>query len=228
MRELCLRDSLMDAYTPMVAIEAWWRSRWLPRTLPHVTSVLENQRRTPRAERVPQFNHCCWRPTPQAPRYPEAYALRAASFGSLMPGLRAEADPPRCTRAFLVVRYLVADRMLWRVRERRGVTVENIELHGVLPTEAVHVFLVGLAALHQVNENTPELLLRNSVVNLPTRRGEIVGVLENAFPCSEVEERLIFSLPFVPAALLQRTRHGAKWSWREARLHRARGLMIAA
>jgi len=120
--------------------------------------------------------------------------------------MRCEADPPLTLSGDLVVRVLDADRLLWRVRERRGVLVVNIEIHFVRPTEAVHIFHAGLT-VRRVQEHAPELILSESIVRPPTRRGITVAELENAVALHEVKLSLSCCLqPFVPAALGARLR----------------------
>ena len=99
--------------------------------------------------------------------------------GGLRPGISCEADPPLSALDDLVVRHLVPDRVPGSVQKRVAVLVEKIELHKVLPTQAVDRCQGGAPPSH-VRENAQELALRQLVVRLPTRVRITVAELENA------------------------------------------------
>ena len=133
-----------------------------------------------------------WRPTPYAPHHPESQAYAPGLSGGLRPrmswyglsgglrpGISCEADPPLSAPDDLVVRHLVPDRVPGSVQKRVAVLVEKIELHQVVPTQAVDRFQGGDPPSH-VRENALELALREKVVRLPTRVRITVAELENA------------------------------------------------
>ena len=106
--------------------------------------------------------------------------------GGLRPGISCEADPPLSAPDDLVVRHLVPDRVPGSVQKRVAVLVEKIELHRVVPTQAVDRCQGGAPPSH-VRENALELVLREKVVLLPTRARITVAELENAIALMEVE-----------------------------------------